>query len=62
MASESKSAVSKQKAQAAQQVADAHHLLTALRERLEKHPELDQAILKLEQALNVLTLETGGML
>ncbi|HMK28545.1 MAG TPA: hypothetical protein VK473_02600 [Terriglobales bacterium] len=62
MTRESKQPASAGKDQAAQQVADAHRLLTSLRQRLEKHPELEEAILKLEQALNVLTLETGGML
>jgi hypothetical protein len=49
-------------AAAAQHVTDAHHLLQALRERLGKHPELDEAIARLEMALSVLTTNTGGML
>lgn len=48
--------------QAAQRVAEAHHLLKRLRERLEAHPELDEAIQKLELALSVLTVKSGGML
>lgn len=47
---------------AAEQVADAHKLLTALQRELEQHPELDQAIAKLELALSALTLQTGGLL
>lgn len=47
---------------AAQHVTDAHHLLQALRERLGKHPELDEAIERLEMALSILTTNTGGML
>jgi hypothetical protein len=47
---------------AAEQVADAHKLLTALQQELEHHPELDQAIAKLELALSALTLQTGGLL
>jgi prefoldin subunit 5 len=48
---------------AAEQVAHAHHLLRDLRERLdEQHPELEEALEKLESALNILTLRTGGML
>lgn len=49
--------------EAAQHVVHARHLLERLRERLEiNHPELDEALEKLESALNVLTIKTGGML
>ncbi len=48
--------------QATEHVAAAHQLLKELRERVGKHPELEQAILKLEMALNTLTVKTGGML
>jgi hypothetical protein len=47
---------------AAEQVADAHELLKTLRERLGQHPELDEAITKLELALSALTIQTGGLL
>ena len=47
---------------AAEQVADAHQLLKTLREQLGQHPELDEAIRKLELALSALTLQTGGLL
>lgn len=47
---------------AAQHVAEAHHLLKGLRERLDRHPELDEAIERLEMALSALTIKTGGML
>ncbi len=47
---------------AAEQVADAHQLLQSLRERLGQHPELEEAIMKLELALSALTLQTGGLL
>jgi hypothetical protein len=47
---------------AVQQVKEAHTLLQTLRERLDRHPELEQAIEKLEEALNLLTVKTGGML
>ena len=53
---------SQQHEQAAQHVAEAHQLLQSLRERLDQHPELEEAIRKLESALNILTLKTGGML
>jgi hypothetical protein len=46
----------------AKQVAEAHSLLLTLRERLDKHPELEDAIRRLEIALEQLTLQTGGML
>ncbi len=51
-----------QQAKAAKHVAEAHSLLTELQQRLDKHPELEEAIRKLEMALSVLTLESGGML
>jgi hypothetical protein len=47
---------------AAEQVADAQRLLKILQQQLGKHPELDQAIGKLELALSALTLQTGGLL
>jgi hypothetical protein len=47
---------------AAEQVADAHQLLKTLQERMGQHPELDEAITKLELALSALTLQTGGLL
>jgi hypothetical protein len=48
---------------AVQHVAGAHQLLKGLREKfgLEQHPELQEAITKLELALNDLTVNTGGM-
>jgi Lon protease-like protein len=47
---------------AAEHIADAHHLLEALQRKLGQHPELDEAIVKLELALSALTLQTGGLL
>lgn len=47
---------------AAQHVADAHGLLKNLREKVGSHPELDEAIRKLEHALDSLTLNSGGLL
>ena len=48
---------------AVEHVASAHQLLKGLSEKfgLEKHPELQEAITKLELALNDLTINTGGM-
>ena len=43
-------------------VSGAHELLNALRKRIGEHPELAEAIAKLESALNILTVKTGGML
>jgi hypothetical protein len=48
----------------AEHIAGAHHLLQSLREKLamDKHPELEEAIQRLEMALSILTVKTGGML
>jgi hypothetical protein len=43
-------------------VSGAHELLNALRKRIGEHPELGEAISKLESALNILTVKTSGML
>ena len=51
-----------QQANAAQPLKEAHRLLDSLRKRLDRHPELEEAILKIETALNMLTVSTGGML
>jgi len=48
--------------QAAKEVASAHALLKTLEGKIGKHPEIGQAIHKLETALNILGLETGAML
>ena len=47
---------------AAEYVAEAHRRLTLLRQQLDKHPDLEAAIERLELALSVLTTRTGGML
>jgi len=49
-------------AQAAGHVAGAHEILKALQEKMGEHPELGAAITKLEMALNILAVQTGGML
>jgi hypothetical protein len=51
-----------QKPDAAEQVAEAHRLLSGLRQELDQHPDLEEAIAKLEMALSILTTKTGGML
>ncbi|MGO9126232.1 MAG: hypothetical protein ACLP6G_15275 [Terriglobales bacterium] len=50
--------------EAAKQVAGARHLLTTLRHKIgpQSHSELEEAITKLEVALSILTIKTGGML
>jgi hypothetical protein len=50
------------KTNAAEHVADAHQILKSLRGKVGQHPELDEAIMKLELALSALTLQTGGLL
>jgi len=40
----------------------AQELLKALQKRIGEHPELEEAIVKLETALSALTVKTGGML
>ena len=47
---------------AVEHVAEAHRILSGLRQQLDRHPELEKAIAKLELALSVLTTRTGGML
>ena len=48
--------------QAAEHVTGAHTVLKALQEEIGEHPELGQAINKLEMALAILGVQTGGML
>ena len=47
---------------AAEHVAEAHRILSGLRQRLDQHPDLEEAIAKLEMALSILTTKSGGML
>lgn len=49
-------------APAVEHLSSAHELLQALRKRIGEHPELAEAIVKLETALSILTVKTGGML
>ena len=48
--------------QAAEHVASAHKILKGLQEKVGDHPELGEAITKLEMALNILAIQTGGLL
>lgn len=58
---ETKTAAQSQ-SEAAQHVADAHKLLNKLQSRLDRHPELEEAIEELESALSILTIKSGGLL
>ena len=49
-------------AQAAAHIASAQEMLKSLQEKIGEHPEIGAAILKLEMALNVLAVKTGGLL
>jgi hypothetical protein len=49
-------------AQAAEHVASARLILKELQEKVGNHPELGEAITKLEMALNILAIQTGGLL
>ena len=64
MADEKKSSetVAPANPQAAEYVAEAHRRLTTMRKELDKHPDLEAAIERLEMALSILTTRTGGML
>jgi hypothetical protein len=48
--------------QAAEHVASAHQILKELQKKAGEHPELGEAITKLEMALNSLAIQTGGLL
>jgi hypothetical protein len=47
---------------AAEHVAEAHRILSGMRQQLDRHPDLEQAISKLEMALSILAIKSGGML
>jgi hypothetical protein len=47
---------------AAQHVAEARNLLQTLRAELDEHPILEDAIARLEAALNILSVKSGGLL
>ena len=57
-----RTAATKQEHEAAEHVAEAHRLLSGLKNQLDKHPDLEQAIANLELALSILATKTGGML
>jgi hypothetical protein len=43
-------------------IRSAHEILKALQAKIGVHPEIGAAITKLEMALNVLAIKTGGVL
>lgn len=47
---------------ATEHLTEAHRLLSSLREELHNHPELEEAIRRLEMALSILGVKTGAML
>jgi len=49
-------------AQAAAHIASAHEILNDLQAKIGEHPELATAINKLEMALSILAVQTGGLL
>jgi hypothetical protein len=48
-------------AEVEEHIRSAHQILKALQEKIGVHPEIGAAITKLEMALNVLAIKTGGM-
>jgi hypothetical protein len=49
-------------AEAERHIRSAHQILKALQQKIGEHPEIGAAITKLEMALNVLAIQTGGLL
>ena len=47
---------------AVEHLSGAHELLKSLQEKLGTHPELEEAIVKVEMALSILTVKTAGLL
>ncbi len=48
--------------QAAEHVAAANQLLKTLQDKIGEHPEIGEAVTKLEMALAILGVQTGGLL
>ena len=49
-------------AEAEAHIKSAHQILKTLQEKIGEHPEIGAAITRLEMALNVLAVQTGGLL
>jgi len=52
----------RQHVEAVRHITEAHRILSRLREEAEKHPAPREAVQKLEMALAILSVKTGGML
>lgn len=52
----------KSRMEAVRHVSEARSLLTQLRSELDRHPGLEEAINRLEMALNVLSAKSSGLL
>jgi hypothetical protein len=52
----------KDSGQAVAYITSAHEILKALQDEVGRHPEIGAAITKLEMALNLLAVKTGGLL
>lgn len=48
--------------QAVEHITEATKILRALRHDLDQHPEIEEAIQKLELAMAILAVKTGGLL
>ena len=62
METPSASSEGKDPGQAVEYITSAHQILKALHEEVGRHPEIGAAITKLEMALNLLAVKTGGLL
>ena len=49
-------------AHAVEHITKAHQILKALQDKIGQHPEIGAAITKIEMALNILEIKTGGLL
>lgn len=62
MAAQEESTPETESQQAAEHVAAANQLLKTLQAKIGEHPEIGEAVNKLELALAILGVQTGGML
>jgi hypothetical protein len=62
MQTPTKSNLDQKSTEAEAHIKSAHQILKALQKKIGEHPEIGAAITRLEMALNVLAVETGGML
>lgn len=57
-----KSTTERNPGEAEAHIASAQQILKTLQEKIGEHPEIGAAITRLEMALNVLAIQTGGLL